>query len=203
VALLQSASKIVLQPTGDLSGLEIKLAAVPAHTIRGVVLNPDGTPAAKAAITLGEDQDPRGHPVFAPGPSRSLKVESNSDGAFEFPQVADGEWRIAAKVESGGEDLRGAQWIEMAGHELEGVKLRLALPFTLRGRVVMEVPKGMAAPEALPIFLVPQGRSLRSDTGMSNWMLWPEYHFTPFPLPEIVPDLLSGELGAIRALPRG
>jgi Carboxypeptidase regulatory-like domain len=214
VVLLESASKIVLRFGADLSGLEIKLAAVPAHAIRGVLLNPDGTPAPKAAVTLGVDQDDRGQPVFRPDPARTLKAESNSDGAFEFPQVVDGEWRLAAKVERGGEDLRAARWIEMTGHELDGVKLSLAPPFTVRGQAMIETPKGMPTPDPFPVFLVQHSRSLRNDTGMSNWMLWPEFQFNPsFPanlqgaaetykeMEVITTDLLSGELGAITGLP--
>jgi len=215
VARLEAASKIVLRPGSELSGIVIKLLAVPSHAVRGVLLNPDGTPAPKAMITLGEEQEPAsGHTMFARDPARTLRTETNSDGAFEFPHVAEGEWRLSAEVESGGEKRRATQWIDMAGHELEGVKLRLAAPFTLRGQVVVETPKGAPEPGPFPVFLVPPNRPGRSDTGMLNWMLFPALHFE-LAIPRNAPDAaairkateeintneLSDELGAIIGAP--
>jgi hypothetical protein len=207
-ARLDAASKIVLRPGSEVSGILIRLLAVPSHAIRGVLLNPDGTPAPRATITLGEEQEPaNGHPMFARDPARTLRTETDSDGAFEFPQVADGEWRLAAEVESGGRKRRATQWIDMAGHELEDVKLRLALPITVWGRVIVEAPKGLSSPNPFPVFLVPHGRAIVSEIGMSNWMLWPIWHFES-PIPENAPiqaefttHALVEELGAILATP--
>jgi hypothetical protein len=56
---------------------------------------------------------------------------------------------------------------------------------------------------SFPVFLVPHGRPIGSNTGMSNWMFWPWAHFE-FPDPEIAQvqqDMLSRDLGAIRATP--
>jgi hypothetical protein len=133
----EAASKIVLPPGGEVSDIELKLRAVPAHAVRGVLLHPDGKPAPKIEITLdGSPQD--------------LRAESKPDGAFEFPAVVDGEFYLAADMEvpSGphGAKLRAGQWLEIAGHEREGLKLQLNAPFTVRGKVVMEAPQGMAAP---------------------------------------------------------
>jgi hypothetical protein len=211
VARLEAASKIVLRPGSEVSGIVIRLLAVPSHAVRGVLFNPDGTPAPTATITLGEEQEPAsGHPMFKRDPSRTLRAETNSDGAFEFPQVADGEWRLAAQVdsdESGGQKRRATQWIDMEGHQLEGVKLRLASPFTVRGQVIVETPKGLSPPDPFPVFLVPHGRAVGNDIGMSNWMLWPIRHFES-PIPENAPfqaelttHALVEELGAILATP--
>jgi hypothetical protein len=215
VATLEAASRIVLRPGGESSGIVIRLLAVPSHAVRGILLNPDGTPASGATITLGEQQDPAsGHPMFKRDPARTLRTETNSDGAFEFPQVADGEWRLAAEVESGGEKRRATQWIDMADQELEGVKLQLAPPFILRGRVAMETQKGTPAPDPFPVFLMPHGRPVHSDSGRSNWMLYTGLHFEP-PIPRNAPDAaevrkategikadeLADELGALIATP--
>jgi hypothetical protein len=191
-----------------LSGIAIKLLAVPSHAVRGALLNPDGTPVPKATVTLGADQDSTvGHTMFRRDPARTLRTETNSDGAFEFPQVAAGQWRLAAEVESGGQKRRATQWIDMAGRDLEDVKLRLALPFTVHGQVIVETPNGLSAPNSFPVFLVPHGRAIRSDTGMLNWKLWPVLHFE-FPIPENAPiqaemttHTLTEELGAILATP--
>src|ERR1039457_3073047 len=81
VALQEAASKISVLPGSGVSDVELKLLAVPTHAVRGVVLNPDGTPAPKVAITLAEEF-----------PTRS--VETGHDGAFEFAAVPEGEWRF-------------------------------------------------------------------------------------------------------------
>jgi hypothetical protein len=174
-ALPEAASKIVAQPGRVVSDIELKLQAVPVHAVRGVLLNPDGTPAPKVAITLSEEA---GQPAD--------RGESQSDGAFEFPAVVDGEWCLAAAVEHDGVPLGVVQWIEMAGHELERVKLRLSPPFTVRGQVVMEAPKGEPAPDAPPVSLVPRAGRAGREAWMANWMLRPEMHFVE-PLPANAP----------------
>lgn len=134
VARLEAASRIVLRPGSEVSGIVIRLLAVPSHAVRGVLLNPDGTPAPNTTITLGEEQEPAsGHTMFKRDPARTLRTETSADGAFEFPRVADGEWRLAAAVESGGEKRHATQWIDMTGHALEDVKLRLAFHDTGSG----------------------------------------------------------------------
>ncbi len=130
VAQCDAASKVVLRP-GDVRDIEIKLLAVPAHAVRGVLLNPDGEPAPKTEVSLT-------------GPA-NLTTESKPDGTFEFPVVVDGEWRLLA--EPNGAHLQASQWIEMTGHEIENVKLRLNPSFTVRFKVVMDTPKGMPAPK--------------------------------------------------------
>jgi hypothetical protein len=206
VARLDAASGILLRPGSEISNIEIKLLAVPSHAVRGLLLNPDGTPAPKATITLGDEQEPSsGHPMLKRDPARTLRAETNSDGAFEFPQVADGEWRLAAEAESGGRKRRATQWIDMSGHDLGDVKLRLAEPFTVRGQVIVETTKGLSPPNSFPVFLVPHWRPVGSDIGMSNWMLFPWVHFEAL-VPEgasgqagMTTQVLEDELGAIQA----
>jgi hypothetical protein len=50
----EAASKIVVFPGSEVSGVELKLLAIPAHAVRGLALYPDGSPAAKAQIAFGE-----------------------------------------------------------------------------------------------------------------------------------------------------
>jgi hypothetical protein len=146
-----AASKIVVLPGGEVSGVELKLLAVPAHAVRGVVLNPDGTPAAGVAITLAEE--PRPAPVV-----------SQPDGTFEFPAVAEGEWRFSVQSQKGSVKLRATEWVEVAKHDVENVKLRLVPPLTMRGRVVMQASKDLPAPRPEPLVLsLRGGRTSRED----------------------------------------
>jgi carboxypeptidase family protein len=175
VSLPEVASKIMAQPGRVVSDIELKLQAVPVHAVRGMLLNPDGTPAPKVAITLSEEL---GQPA--------QRAVSQSGGAFEFPAVVDGEWCLRAAVEDDGVKLRVMQWIEMAGHELEGVKLRLNPPFTVRGQIVMETSKGRPAPNMSSVSLVPRAGRTGREAWMANWMLRPEMHFVE-PLPADAP----------------
>jgi hypothetical protein len=173
-SLPEAASKIAAQP-GEAIFVELKLQAVPVHAARGVLLNPDGTPAPHVSITLSEET---GQPMH--------RAESQAGGAFEFPAVVDGEWHFAAAVENDGVKLRAVRWIEIAGHDLEGVRLRLSPPFTVRGQVVVERPNGMAAPNLPSVYLVPRGERTGWQSWMANWMQRPERHFVE-PLPANAP----------------
>jgi hypothetical protein len=127
---------------GDELWLEFKLAAVPVHRIRGVVFDPNGHPVPKATVTLGKGV---GSPV--------LSQDTNADGVFEFESVADDAWRMFAKATQNGLKLWAVQGAPQRGRDLEDVVLRLTAPFSIQGKVVMEVPDGVpppGLPELLP-----------------------------------------------------
>src|SRR4029077_19354607 len=93
----QAAANIPLSPGGQLLDIEIRLVAAPTHTIRGILFNSDGTPAAKVRVSLHDDD----------GISRSPKdslldqgvhVETKPDGVFEIPAVTDGSYRLSAEI---------------------------------------------------------------------------------------------------------
>jgi hypothetical protein len=145
-----AASKIVVLPGSEVSGVELKLLAAPAHAVRGVVLNPDGTPAPHVAIAYGER-------------TRS-SVVSQPDGTFEFPVVAEGEWRFSAEAQQGSVKLRATEWIEVAKHDVENVKLRLVPPLTIRAKVVMQAFKDAPSPTPERLMLsLRGGRTSRED----------------------------------------
>jgi hypothetical protein len=146
VTSAEGASKIVVLP-GGVSNVELKLLAVPTHAVRGVVLNPDGTPAPRVTVKQGE-------------PFRPESAESKPDGTFEFPAVAEGEWPFLAEATRGPEKLRAVEWIEVQAHDVENLKVRLAAPLTVRGKVILEAPKDAPAPRLTPIIL-----SLRGGLG--------------------------------------
>ncbi len=127
--------------TGSELLLDVKLAAVRVHRIRGVVLDARGDPVPKIAVTLGKGID-------FPG----LHESTMSDGTFEFESVPDGEWRVSTKVQRNGAELSAAQGIQVKG-DLENVDMRLAAPFSIHGKIVMEVPDGASAPKAPGVLL--------------------------------------------------
>jgi hypothetical protein len=100
VSLPEAASKIVAQFGRVISGIELRLQSVPVHAVRGVLLNPDGTPAPKLAITLSEEIGQPAH-----------RAESGSGGAFEFPAVVDGKLAPCGRA--------GEQRPETAGYAVD------------------------------------------------------------------------------------
>ena len=108
--------------------------------------------------------------LWETGPSRRAvyHTESNSDGAFEFRAVAEGEWRLHAESENRDMILVADEWIVVTGRDLEGVTARLAAPFTLNGRVMLETPEGAPAVRPPNVVLVRQhdGRMLFDDQAL-------------------------------------
>ena len=152
VADRAAAAKIIGQPGVSLSDIEIKLQARPTRAVRGTVLNPDGAPAGKATVVVGED-------YFTP----LVRVESKADGTFEIAAVPDGLWRVSCDVERGDTKLRAAEWVELTGREPEGLKLRLNAQVSLRGQVVMEAAQGQAVPKAPMVRLRAYGHGRMSE----------------------------------------
>ena len=67
--------------------------------------------------------------------------------------------------------LRALQWIEMAGHNIENVKLHLASPFSVEGHVVMEAHEAAIAPEP-PRLISHAGRVRRKSGAAFRTMLF-------------------------------
>jgi len=147
VTASEAATKIVVLPGGESSDIELKLAAVPAHVVRGVVVLPDGAPAGKVRVSMGQ--------VFRPA-----AVESKPDGSFEFPAVAEGESILLAEVQQGSAKLRVAEWVEVARHDVENLKLQLMPSITVRGKVVMEGDKDSPPARLGPIILSLRGEMM-------------------------------------------
>ena len=148
--LPEGASRITLPPGGEISEVELKIQAVPARAVRGVVFDLDGTPAPKTTITMRQ--------VF-----RSISAQSKDDGAFELPAVAEGEWSLVAEVQRGSERLRASQWVEVTKHDLEGIKLRLLAPFSVPVKVVVDDAKEGSMPKPGPFMLSRGGRRSAVD----------------------------------------
>ena len=67
---------------------------------------------------------------------------------------------LMASMKSATVELRAAQWIYITGSAIDDVKLRLAAPLSVHGKVVMERPEGIPATKAPTVFLSPySGRS--------------------------------------------
>jgi len=142
VADPQLSVRVMVRLGVEISNLDIKLATVPVHRIRGVVLDISGYPVPKASVTLAKR-------IGSPALNRNTR----SDGTFEFEAVAEGEWRISAKVDQGDVQLWAAQWVQLKAHDLENLELRPAAPFAIQGKIVIEAPQGVPAPEPPSVIL--------------------------------------------------
>jgi hypothetical protein len=148
----QLAAEVMVRPGGDLWNVDIKLAAVPVHRIRGVLLDLGGDPAPKVTVALSKG--------FGP----VVRQDTKNDGTFEFASVVDDEWRVSASVNKDGVKLWAAQWIRLKDDDLNNVELRLAAPFSIHGKAVTEVPDGLPAPKLPTIEIgLAAGAGLPSD----------------------------------------
>jgi hypothetical protein len=150
----QNAGAVMVGRGGDVGNLDIKLAAAPVHRIKGRIIDVSGNPVAKASVALGKG--------FGP----NFSQETAGDGTFEFAAVVDDEWRLSAAADQGGVQLKGAQSIEIKDRDLDNVELRLAAPFSIRGKIVVDVPDGAPAREPPSVILaLVSGMRLLSDAG--------------------------------------
>src|SRR5204863_3073392 len=105
--------------------------------ISGRVLKPDGAPAAGVSVMRAPR---RSHPLIA---TINAGDRTRSDGTFTFTNVAPGEFTIDAIVDAGlgrstpsaPEALWGTVDLEMSGHDIEDVVIRLQTPIVVRGRI--------------------------------------------------------------------
>jgi hypothetical protein len=138
----QLAARFVVQPGRELT-VDIKLAAVPVHRIRGRVINGRGDPAPQATVTLS-----KGRAFLNP-----LQTNTKDDGTFEFESIADDEWRLTSTLNRDGIKLWSAQDVRLEGRDLENIELQLAAPFAINGKILVDVPQSVPAPSVPELML--------------------------------------------------
>jgi Carboxypeptidase regulatory-like domain len=140
VATLEAASKVYLYP-GQTTDVQIEMVALPAHAVRGILLDPAGHPAPGVKLNLSY------------GPLYEVplgQIQSNPEGTFEFPFVPDGQFVIAAiKPETPDFNLKARERVTISGRDLDGVTLALAEPFAVYGKIAIEAPQAVD-PSARP-----------------------------------------------------
>jgi hypothetical protein len=153
VTVREAAGKIVLPPGGRMENIDLKIRALPAHSVRGALSGPAGRPASKVQVVMGEDLL---RPIF--------RQETGSDGAFDFPTVIDGHWLLAAEADSPWGMLRVIESFEVSGRDVKDLKPRLSASFTAHGRIVMEKVEGRETPKPPTISLQPLVRWVYPNT---------------------------------------
>jgi hypothetical protein len=138
---IDQAKLITLQGL-DLIGYDIRLQTALGHSIRGVVIGADGKPARAAMVSVSKPVS--GMVAMVRGAWNSLPQEgtgaepgeTRSDGAFVFPPVLEGHWRVRA-VQRQDDDLAGGSGavevsvskLDTKGTDIENLEIRLAQPF--------------------------------------------------------------------------
>jgi hypothetical protein len=147
----QLAAVVPVHAGAEIWNTDIQLLAVPVHRLRGRVLDMGGRAATKVAVSIDGSYGP------------TFKRETDAEGAFEFPSVTAGDWRISASAQSAVKAWV-AESIHMTDRDLD-VELRLAEPFSLPGRIVADVPEAVPAPalEPVDVMLISQASSLNDS----------------------------------------
>ncbi len=104
------AKRITVQPGADLPGFEIRLRTAPVHRVRGVVLDPGGKAVEHTAVLLFKPAS--GPLTMVSGayramiprdtPAQYAVAITDDNGAFEFPSVLSGDWRVSVEPGVGG-----------------------------------------------------------------------------------------------------
>lgn len=134
-------------------------AFVPTAQVRGMVIRPDGQPAAGARVQLS-----RARSAMSPLDTAFSSATVDAKGAFAFGSVASGEFVINARASSQAApapsapgapkpapaaqvlDLWGTAPITVSGRDLTGISLTLQPGITVTGRIAFESASGTAAP---------------------------------------------------------
>jgi hypothetical protein len=128
------ATPVILSP-GEVGGFEIRLRSVPVFPIRGVVRDEGGSTAAGVSIRAFSNDA---------NLAAEAQATSDADGVFEFRAMRAGDWRLVASHKRDDVELKGIERVTVARREVEGVQIRLARPFELKGFVEREEPRDQA-----------------------------------------------------------
>jgi hypothetical protein len=157
---LNSAEPVTVTAGRSLTGYDIHLQSAPVYRVRGVVLNPLGTPAARAIVrvlpVLG-DPEPPAFVVVAGGTTIAIlgsgrndrrrldapQTVTNQSGRFEFSAVPEGDWTIAAESDPAAPVeglpknavLHGEAEATIARHDLDDLRIQFDAPFDLKAKV--------------------------------------------------------------------
>ena len=142
----QLAAQVTIQPGSELSKIDIRLAAVPVHRIRGLVLDERGDPAPKIPVALGQLGNNFPWPVEP--------ITRQGDPTFEFESVGGGEWILSTLAVKDGVPLWASQPVQVKDHDVEEVQVRLTAPFSIQGKIVLETIDGQPTPKPPAVRIV-------------------------------------------------
>jgi hypothetical protein len=173
-----SAATITVGAGEQRTGVDFVTALVPTTQVRGVVVRPDGQPAAGVRLAIG-----RARGAASPLETASATVTADSRGAFTFPSVATGDFVISARGSSqagspsaagpGAKpaapvmDLWGSTPLTVSGRDVSGITVTLQPGMTVSGRVIFEATGGTTPPAPTAVRLMIMSTSMM-EAGSSS-----------------------------------
>jgi hypothetical protein len=176
------AETITVRAGAELNGYEIRLQSAEVHPVRGIVLDPDGKPSAKARVEL-HAKAPRyaGLTINGSGgkgltfsfskgsgggQADEQPVTTAEDGVFEFPSVRMGEWTAQATSDWVRDEVQNRNILRFGGaafrvehRDPDELKIQFVTPFSLFLPVSVVVSDG-----SIPAPGVSVSVTLMSDT---------------------------------------
>ncbi|MBZ5585932.1 MAG: carboxypeptidase-like regulatory domain-containing protein, partial [Acidobacteriia bacterium] len=119
---------VILARGGALGGYDIRLPQADLFRVRGTVLDEAGRPAAGVQVGL---KSADGEEIIQGAPP-SMRMQTNSNGAFEFGGVGRGLWHAVAGLAFQAGSPRGFASVSILDREPREIAIRLAAPFRLR-----------------------------------------------------------------------
>lgn len=177
------AETITVRAGAELTGYEIRLQSAEVHRVRGVVLDLDGKPSAKATVEL-QAKIPSDMGISfslvgagglnlsirsAPGAVRSQEqpVVTAEDGVFEFPSVRAGEWMIQARSDWIRDEVQhrnilrmGSAAFKIEREDPDELKIQFPTPFNLSLSIAIVLSDGSAPAPGVSVNV-----SVFSETG--------------------------------------
>jgi len=138
-----SAGRIFVAPGGEVTGLEIKLLAVPVWHVSGVVSGTDGKPVHAAEVRFSRTLGQR---------SNLQSATTDEDGKFEIAAV-DGTYRATVEVADEEATLHAQSEVLVSGKDVSDVALRLRAPFKIHGTLTYDPARPPDSKTSTAIFL--------------------------------------------------
>jgi protocatechuate 3,4-dioxygenase beta subunit len=127
------AKRITVAQGADLPSFEIRLRTAPVHRVRGVVLDPGGKAVEHTAVLLFKPAS--GPLTMVSGAYRAMVPRetaaqyavaiTDENGAFEFPSVLAGDWRVSVEPGVGGLS------VGVANADIDNIEIHLSTFVTL------------------------------------------------------------------------
>jgi len=135
----QEATKVKMEPGGELRGYDLTLFETTGYQITGKVTSPDGQPPRRVFVAA--------HKVPSTGLTQPSSAQgTGAQGEFTLRGLIPGSYRLVAQERREERFLTGSTVVEIGNQDVAGVVLPLGNGAELQGRVV---PEGQNQPAAL------------------------------------------------------
>jgi protocatechuate 3,4-dioxygenase beta subunit len=155
VASASAAKPVVLPPGRDVTGLQFALVPAAMARVTGTVVDGDGKPISRSNLML--------MPNERTGTSAFMMVRAlaGDDGTFSFRNVPPGAYTIQAygapvgNANNLGAFAFGYLTLDVDGKDLDGVRVRVPAPRSIRGKITFEGGSTPPAPDDVRVTALP------------------------------------------------